>query len=57
MKEDAVPNHIQSQDRPVPRTRLGGRFPAVVPRPAFPWWWVAGAALLLAAVCLLLVNL
>jgi hypothetical protein len=57
MREDTVPKRIQSRDRPVASTRLGGRFPAVVPRPAFPWWWVAGAALLLAAVCLFLVNL
>jgi len=51
-----VTNCIQPE-RPVPRTRLGGRFPAVVPRPAFLWWWVAGAALVLAVACVFLIYL
>jgi len=52
-----MPNRISSQERVVVSTRLGGRFPAVVPRPAFLWWWAAGAVLLLVAACLLLINL
>jgi len=57
-KEDAVSSYFQSWDRKMARSRLGGRFPAVVLRPVFSWrWLVAGAALLLAVACLLLVNL
>ena len=51
--EDMVPIDSRSEGRAAAATRLGGRYPAVVPRPAFPWtWWVVGALLLAAAVCL-----
>jgi len=53
MKESAVPNRIQ----PVPRTRMGGRFRAVIPRPAFPWRWAVAVALVIAAVALCLISL
>jgi len=50
-------DHIQSP-RPVPRTRIGGRFRAIVPQPTpSRVWRLVAAALLLAVACLLLLYL
>ena len=47
----------KTNGRAVASTRLGGRFPPVVTRPAASWiWWAVGVALLLAA-CLFYINL
>jgi len=46
------------QPHPVPRTRIGGRFRAIVPQPAPPRVWrLVVIALLLAAASLLIANL